>query len=191
MSGRKGAATSVNCSQYSSTDDDQRPATIRSSSWTLLKPATSSARRRRSRSPNMKRLGASGSGGGGGTGTCFRTMPAEGLQHAEAFAERFGEIGKKHNAEAAGEHIVGFVRKGERLGVGFAEFDVGEASFASEFFSKRHHAGTQVGRGHTAGGGHFPGDGERRIADAAGAIEDAHAGPKTDGLKNFFGRSLR
>jgi len=44
MSGRNGAATSLNCSQYSSTDNGQRPATMRSSSWTLLNPAASNAR---------------------------------------------------------------------------------------------------------------------------------------------------
>src|SRR2546429_3787628 len=62
--------------------------------------------------------------------------PAEGLQHAEAFAQRFGKVGKKHDAEAAGENVVGFVRKGERLRVGFAEVDVGEAFLASELDRK-------------------------------------------------------
>src|SRR5207253_5164150 len=35
-----------------------------------------------------------------------------GLQHAKAFLERFGEVRKKHHAEAAGENVVRFA--GER-----------------------------------------------------------------------------
>src|SRR5260370_19006166 len=109
MSGRKGAATSLNCSQYSSTDDGQRPAMMRSSSWTLLNPAASSARRSRPRSPNMKRLGPSGSGGGGGTGTCFRTIPAVVVKNGCSFlpqatnaARPPGLSTRKHSRSALG-----------------------------------------------------------------------------------------
>jgi len=43
ISGRNGAATSLNCSQYSSGVPAQCPFTMRASSWTLAKPAASRA----------------------------------------------------------------------------------------------------------------------------------------------------
>ena len=76
-----------------------------------------------------------------------RGSPA-GLQHAETFAQRSGEIGKKHDSKAAGDNVVAFTGERERLGAGFAEFDVGDASVARQFFGKRNHSRTQVGRGH-------------------------------------------
>src|SRR5713226_339388 len=78
-----------------------------------------------------------------------RGAPA-GFEHAETFAQSFGEVRKKHNTEAASEYVVGFTGERERLGVGFAEFDVGNAFFAREFLGKRHHARAEIGRGHAA-----------------------------------------
>src|SRR5260370_41634222 len=61
-----------------------------------------------------------------------RGAPAR-LQHAEALAQCYGQIGKKHNAEAASEDIEGFAGEREGLRAGFAEFDVGDAFLAREF----------------------------------------------------------
>src|SRR5207244_13648263 len=60
-----------------------------------------------------------------------RGAPA-GLQHTQTFAERFGQVRKKHDAEAARENVVGFTGKRKRLGAGFAEFNVGEPFLARE-----------------------------------------------------------
>src|SRR5882724_11048335 len=62
------------------------------------------------------------------------------LENTETFAESLAEIGKKHNAEAAGEDVEGSVSERNGFRVGFAEIDVGEASFTGEFFGERHHA---------------------------------------------------
>jgi len=98
-----------------------------------------------------------------------------------------GRSGKKHHAEAAGEDVVRFVGKRERLRAGFAEFDVGDAFLAREFFGKRNHARAEIGRSHTARWSNFHGNRKRGIANATGKIENAHAGAKMGGLENGFG----
>ena len=116
--GPKGAATSVNCCQYSSSDDFQR----RSDCAYLLTHVRESRRlhnrRKRSRSPNMNEFGASGSGGG--MLTYFSMTPrscskerlifrppddkcdaAARFQNAAAFRKRLHLVRKKHHAEPA------------------------------------------------------------------------------------------
>ncbi len=109
---------------------------------------------------------------------------AAGLQHAKTFAESFGEVRKEHGAEAAGEDVVGLVRERKGFGAGFAEFDVGDALLASQFFRKGNHARAKIGGDDAAGGSDFRGDGKRGIADAAGEIQDAEARAKLGGLED-------
>jgi len=75
------------------------------------------------------------------------TQRAVGLQHAEAFAERFGEVRKKTSRRSGGEDVERFAGKRERLRAGFAEFNVGNAFLGARFFGKRNHARAEIGRG--------------------------------------------
>ena len=112
---------------------------------------------------------------------------AAGLENAETFAESLAEIGKKHDAKAAGEGVEGSVGERKGFGVGFAEIDVGEAFLTGEFFGERHHAGAEVRGGDAAGRSDFAGDGERGIADATREVENAHARTKLRGFEDGFG----
>src|SRR5260370_1661925 len=113
------------------------------------------------------------------------------LQNAKTFAQGFGEIREKHDAEAAGQDVVGSVGKGERRGIGFAEFDVGEALFASELFGKRDHARAHVRGGYTPRGANRGGDRKSRIAHAAGKIENTHARTKLGRFEDGIGGAAR
>src|SRR5260370_11730398 len=112
-----------------------------------------------------------------------------GLQDAETFAECFGQVRKKHNAEAARKDVVGFAGERKRLGAGFSEFNVGKPFFARQLFSERHHARSKIGGGYAPGVTHFLGDRKRGIADAAGEINNTHPRANMRTLKNALGRA--
>jgi hypothetical protein len=89
---------------------------------------------------------------------------------------RFWNVGKEHDAKAAGDAIERSAGEGELFGVGVAKLHVGQAVGMGIFLSNEEHFGDEIGGDHAAVGANSLCESEGGFARTTGEIENMEAG---------------
>ncbi len=105
------------------------------------------------------------------------------------FAESFGQIGKKHDAETAGDTIERVIGEGKRVDVGELEMNVGEIALAGALLGDLQWLCRDVSGSDVAGAIQSGGDGDGGFAGAASDVEDAEMGNDGGGSGDGVGHA--